>query len=265
MNKTVLREKFKKLDNRDNFPYGCILKENNSFFVPTMIDYSSWMVFHNSGYFPNEGKWLNFDEVKFVKNPYFKELAVIPKKKEKKLISPKMLDEKEFKHVVVWTRDNFKPFHCQGIYSSPEKAYKELKKKYQKRKYTFEEFRHEHILETIGDTIEGYLWTAFLNQEKFINEKNEVKIDFNEKLKSIWNDIDFDYLKPYSFIMNDFAKAFKEITKELVKLWFKELKLKNKRKNYIYIDNTFSDINYWYLINKSNLHYGGSDVYKENV
>ena len=57
------------------FPYKCIVKESARDFTPIMIDYDSQMVWWQKGQASDNGEWLSFDEVIFIKNDDFIDLT----------------------------------------------------------------------------------------------------------------------------------------------------------------------------------------------
>lgn len=57
------------------FPYECITSSGTSF-VPTIIDYDNSMVWHQKSQASGDGEWIDFDDVIFVKNERFEDLAL---------------------------------------------------------------------------------------------------------------------------------------------------------------------------------------------
>ena len=57
------------------FPYKCIVKESAREFIPITIDYDSKMVWWQKGQASDNGEWLSFDEVIFIKNDDFIDLT----------------------------------------------------------------------------------------------------------------------------------------------------------------------------------------------
>lgn len=63
--------------NEKLFPYKCKEISEEYWFTPTMIDYMNQQVWHQRSQVSEDGEWIDFDDVEFIKNPEFVDLTEI--------------------------------------------------------------------------------------------------------------------------------------------------------------------------------------------
>lgn len=63
------------IDILKKYPYECRIKNTDISFIPTMIDYGHQMVWHGRADLLEKGKWIDFEDVIFTRNPTFKNFA----------------------------------------------------------------------------------------------------------------------------------------------------------------------------------------------